>query len=92
MQGANFREYYNGAMRPIWWLAALTVVLATLFRPLIFGSSLVSLDNATSIVLFFGFITLAISKRSVLHALLVPVFLLLLLLDILQWNFVIGSS
>jgi hypothetical protein len=90
IQGANFREYYNGAMRPIWWLAALTVVLATLFRPLVFDSSLVSLDNATSFLLFFGFIALAISRRSALHAILVPVFLLLVLLDIFQWNFVIG--
>ncbi len=92
MQGANFREYYNGAMRPIWWLAALTVVLATLFRPLVFDASLVSLDNATSFLLFFGCIALAISRRSALHAILVPVFLLLVLLDIFQWNFVIGSS
>jgi hypothetical protein len=92
MQGANLREYYNGAMRPVWWLAALTVVLATLFRPLIFGSSLLSLDNATSFVLLFGIITLAISKRSVLHAFLVPAILLLVLLDIFQWTLVIASN
>ena len=92
MQGADFREYYNGVMRPIWWLAALTVVLATLFRPLVFDSRLVSLDNATSFVMFFGFIALAISRHSILHAVLVPAFLLLVLLDIFQWNFVIGPS
>ena len=92
MQGANFREYYHGAMRPIWWLATFAVVLATLFRPLIFGSDLVSPDNATSFLLFFGFIVLAISRRAVLHAILVPVILLLVLLDIFQWNFVISPS
>ena len=92
MQGVNFREYYHGAMRPIWWLAALTVALATLFRPLIFGFDLYSPDNATSFIFFFGFIALAVSRRSVLHAILVPVILLLVLLDIFQWNFVIGSS
>ena len=91
MHGANFREHYNGAMRPIWWLAALTVALATLFRPLIFDLRLFSLDNATSFIFFFGFIALAITKRSVVHAILVPVFLLLLLLDIFEWNFVISS-
>jgi len=91
MQGANLREYYHGVMRPIWWLAAVTVVLATIFRPLIFGSNLFSPDNATSFLLFFGFIALAISRRAVLHAILVPVILLLVLLDIFQWNFVIGS-
>jgi hypothetical protein len=92
VHGANFREYYNGGLRPIWWLAALTVVLATIFRPLIFGSNLFSSDNATSFILFFGFIALAISRRSILHAILVPAFLLLVLWDIIQWTFVIDSS
>lgn len=92
MKGANLREYYNGAMRPIWWLGALTVVLATLFRPMIFDFKLLSPDNATSLLFFFGFVALAISRREVLHAILVPVFLLLVLLDIFQWTFVIGSS
>ncbi len=92
MQGANIREYYHGAMRPIWWLGVMTVVLATLFRPLIFGSILFSPDNTTSFLLFFGFVALAISKRPIVHAILVPVFLLLVLLDIFQWSFVIGQN
>jgi len=92
MQGANLREYYYGTMRPVWWLGALTVVLATMFRPLIFGDSLLSPDNATSLLFVFGFIVLAISKRSILHVILVPIFLLLVLFDIFQWNFVIGPS
>jgi hypothetical protein len=78
-------------MRPVWWLAALTVALATLFRPLIFGLNLFSLDNATSFLFFLGFIALALSRRSVLHTILVPVFLMLLLLDILEWNSIIRS-
>lgn len=92
MQGAIVREYYYGAMRPMWWLGALTVVLATLFRPLIFDAILFSPDNATSFAFFFGFITLAISKRPIVHAILVPTFLLLVLLDIFQWSFVIGQN
>jgi len=68
------------------------VVLATLFRPLIFDSDLLSPDNATSFLLLFGFIVLAISKRPILHAILLPAFLLFIILDIFQWNFVIGSS
>jgi hypothetical protein len=92
MQGANMREYYHGAMRPIWWLGVLTVVLATLFRPLIFGLDLFSADNATSLVLFLGFIALATSRRLVVHTILVPVFLLLVVVHIFQWNFVISPS
>ena len=92
MQGANFREYYYGTMRAVWWLGALTVVLATLFRPLIFGLSLLSPDNATSFLFLIGFIVLALSKRSIIHVFLVPTFLLLVLLDIFHWTFVIGQS
>ena len=92
MRGADLREYYYGAMRPVWWLGLLTVVLATLFRPLIFDSNLFSPDNAVSLLFVFGFMALAISKRSILHAILVPAFLILILLDIFQWNFVIGST
>lgn len=92
MHGADLRRYYHGDMQPVWWLAALTVALATLFRPVVIGSNLMSLENATSFIFFFGFTALAISKRSIIHATLVPCFLLLLLLDILQWSFVIGRG
>jgi len=92
MHGANVREYYYGAMRPIWWLGAVTVVLATLFRPLIFDSDLLTPDNASSFLFFIGFIALATSKRPILHAIVLPTSLLLIIFDILQWNFVIGSS
>jgi len=92
VQGANLREYYYGAMRPIWWLAALTVVLATLFRPLIFGVNLLAPDNATSFLFFFGFIALANSIRPILHSILVPLVLVLVLFDIIQWSSVIGSG
>lgn len=92
MHGADFREYYGRVMQPVWWLAALTVALATLFRPLIIGSNLWSLDNATSFVFFFAFIALALVRRAAFHAILVPIVLLLLLVDILQWSFVIGPG
>jgi hypothetical protein len=92
MPGANLREYYHGAMRPIWWLGVLTVFLATIFRPLIFGFDLFSADNATSLVLGLGFIVVATSNRYTVHAIFVPVFLLLVLLDIFQWSFVISPN
>lgn len=92
IQGANFREYYDGGTAPVWWLAALTVALSTLFRPLIIGSSLVSPDNATSFLMFFGFVALALSRRPVLHMILAPVFLLLVLFDVFRWSFAIGST
>jgi hypothetical protein len=92
MRGADIRRYYHGDMRPVWWLAALTVALATLFRPLVIGSNLLSLENATSWIFFVGFAVLATSRRSIVHAILVPLFLLLLLVDILQWSFVLSRG
>jgi hypothetical protein len=88
--GANIREYYYGAMRPIWWLAFLAVLFATLFRPLVLKYDLFTVDNATSFIAFIGFIVLAISPNRVLHALLVPILLLTTLLDVLLITFTIG--
>jgi hypothetical protein len=92
MDGANIREYYYGVMRPIWLLGLFTVVCSTVFRPLIFGEDLYTPDNASSLLYLIGFIALAISRRPIIHAILVPIFLALILLDVLQWNPVIGSN
>lgn len=86
VKGSNFREYYYGQMRPVWWLAAMIAVSSTLFRPLAFGSELVTWDNAVSVFMLIGFIGLASSRCSLLHSVLVPTFLTLLLWDILWWN------
>ncbi len=92
MVGANIREYYYGVMRPVWLLGVFTVVASTVFRPLIFGQDLYTLDNASSLFFLIGFIALAISRRPIIHATLVPVFLAVILLDVLQWHPVIGSN
>lgn len=89
--GANLREYYYGPMRPVWWLGAVTVVAATSFRPLVFGQSLLSADNATSFLGFFGFVILINTKRERVHSILLPLFLLALLWDIVYWSFEIGG-
>lgn len=92
VRGANLREYYYGEMRPIWWLGAVTVTLATGFRPLAIGSELFSPDNATSFVAFVGFIVAALSRQHRVHAILMPLFLLLLLWDVIEWNFVVSAD
>ena len=85
-EGTNFREYYYGQMRAIWWLAIVSTVSSTLFRPIAFGSTLFHMDNATSLVFIFGFVALAISKNRIVHSILVPLFLLLLIGDIVVWH------
>jgi len=92
MRGVDIREYYYGVMRPVWWLGVFTVVFSTVFRPLIFGHDLYTLDNASSLLFLVGFIVLAISRRPILHASVVPVFLAVILLDVLQGDPVIGIN
>lgn len=86
IEGVDIREYYYGPMRSMWWLAVMITVASTLFRPVAFGSELVTWDNATSIFLFAGFVALASSRSTVLHSVLVPTFLVLLLWDIIRWH------
>lgn len=92
MEGAQLRDYYYGVMRPVWWLAAAAVIASTSFRPIMFDSNLFTADNATSFILLLGFVVLATSRRPILHSVLVPLFSLLLLLDILQFNFAVGPT
>jgi hypothetical protein len=86
IEGTEFRAYYYDAMRPVWWLAVLVAVVSTLFKPIAFGDDLVDMDNAASVAMIIGFLTLATSRNTVVHSVLVPSFLLLLLWDVLWWS------
>ena len=91
MDGKALRDYYYEEMRPIWLLGALAIVASTSFRPLIFGDSLFSMDNATSFVGLAGFVTLFASRRRVFHGIFLPLLLILLLIDIFVWSPTIGG-
>ena len=90
--GSDLRKYYYDVARPIWIMGALGVTGATTFRPLIFGQTLIAADNATSFVMFVGFLVLAVSKRRILHATLIPIILVLLLMDTLLINYLIDAN
>jgi len=92
VRGADVRDYYYGAMRPVWWLGLATVVLATLFRPIVTGDALFKVDNATSFFGLAGFFVLGLSKNRVVHAVLIPLFLASMLWDVLALSFEIGPS
>ena len=85
-QATDMRVYYYDQMRPIWWFAVLSTMASVLFRPIAFGSSLVNLDNIVPSLLVAGFIALAASRNAVLHSIVVPLFLLLLIGDVLIWH------
>ena len=90
VKGADYREHYYGPMRPVWWIAVLTVTLATLFRPIVFGEKLFVIDNASSLIAFAGFSALALSKNRTVHAVLVPALFAAILWDILAMSFEIS--
>ncbi len=85
-QTTRFREYYYNQMRPIWWLGVVSTTSSTLFRPIAFGSSLVSMDNAAPVIFIAGFVALAVSRNVILHSIMVPVFLVLLIGDVVIWH------
>lgn len=86
MQKCDLEEYYYGSMPSIWWLAVIVTISSTTFRPLAFGSDLISWDNLTAVFLVIGLVALANSKNVVLHSTLVPAFLILLVWDIVMWH------
>ena len=90
IRGGDLRKYYYGAMRPVWWLAVFTVTSATLFRPVIFGYPLITVDNATSLLSFVGFVVLALSTNRILHSILVPIFLGSIIWDVVALSFEIS--
>ena len=85
-QGTQLRAYYYDQMRLIWWLGVLSTASSTLFRPISFGSSLFHMDNAASAIFIAGFVALATSRNVILHSIVVPLFLLLLIGDVIIWH------
>lgn len=92
IENSNIKTYYYEGMRRIWWLAILTTLSSTLFRPIAFGSELLTMDNIVSVFLLGGFLALATSKNKLLHEILVPAFLVLLLWDVVRWHPVISPG
>lgn len=91
IEGTDFREYYYGPMRPLWFVAAITVIVGTLFRPLTIGEALLKWDNATSLVFVIAFVIAGMTRRAAVHQTIAPILLVLLLFDVLGWNYAIGG-
>ena len=90
IRGANFRTYYYTEMRPAWWIACATVLVASSFRPLIIGETLFALHNLTSFAGLAIFIVLGLTRNPTVHAILTPAILGSILADVLLINFSIA--
>ena len=87
VRGTDFKDYYFGKMKPVFWLAVFTAFLSVTFRPLAIGSTLFALDNLTSFVNMAIFISLAFIKKVWYHGAMVVIVLFGILADILLVGF-----
>ena len=92
VRGADLRAYYYGEMRAVWWLGIVTIIFAMSFWHVAVGHPVFVADNFSTWVGLVSFIILALSKRPVLHATLVPLFLLLAVWDVVEFSFVVSNS
>ena len=81
-EGADLKAYYYNNLSAGYWLAVMTVIIASSFRPIIFGHNPFDVANLTSFVLVGIFATLALTRKEIVHAILVTLVLGLVLLDI----------
>ena len=82
-EGSDFKAYYFENARMLYLIAAATAVIATLYRPVAFGDTLIDPDNISSLILLSVFLILAAFKRPVIHEILVPLLLTAVLMDVL---------
>lgn len=87
---ADLDEYYFERARLIWPLAALTVIVGTLFRPVAFGDPLWVMDNASGIPILVVCLVLTFTRARIAHQVLVPIVMASVLLDTLTFSHSIG--
>ncbi len=83
---ADMRAFYYQNMRPVFIVALLTVIISTLFRPVILGEELVATHNASSFLFVLAFGVLYATPRPKVHASVVTVVFLAELADIFLIN------
>ncbi len=86
---ADLGEFYFANPNLPWRLAALTVIVSTLFRTIAFGDPLLVQDNATGIPILLICIVLGTTRKRIAHYILVPMVAVLIILDTLFINYMI---
>ncbi len=72
-----------------WRLAALTVIVGTLFRPIAFGMPLFIVDNASSVPMILICVLLGATRKRLVHYIFVPLITIFIILDTLFINYMI---
>ena len=81
LSDVDLSEYYFSVARVVWPLGAATTLLGTLFRPVVFGTSVLEVGNAASIPATILCLILASTQNRRVHAVVVPAFLVLIWFD-----------
>ena len=87
---ADLGEYYFHRIRLLWSLAAMTVVIGVLFRPLAFDMPLLVADNLSSAPSLVACILLATVQNRTFHNVMTPLVLLTILADTLAISYFIN--
>ena len=86
----QLEAYYIEIAPTVWILGALATTMGTLFRPIIFGGPLLTMDNLATVPTLAFCLVLAATRRTRVHSVLVPAIVLIILLDTLLINRVLG--
>ena len=89
-EAANLDDIYMERAPLLWPLAALTVVVGTIFKPIAFGDPLWIPDNATGIPILVICAVLTVTRLRMIHNILAPLVLASVLLDVLTFSHSIG--
>jgi len=90
VRNADFRIYYYEKMGPVLWIGIATVILAVTFRPIVFGNTLLALDNLSSFLIAAILLSLTFTHKSWFHGLMVTVILVGVIGDVLLATFELG--
>jgi len=86
LEGTDFKAFYYENPRIIYLIAGATVLFTGSYRPLSFGHSVIDADNISTGIVLLVVLTLAATRRKIIHELLVPVLFISVLLDVLIFH------
>jgi len=90
MRGADLRTYYYDKMAPLLWIGVATIIMSVTFRPIVFGDTLLALDNLSSFLIAAILVSLTLTHSSWFHGLMVGLILVGILADVLLVTFKLG--
>ena len=86
----SLNDYYLMNASKIWTILSIGIIIGNSFRTILYGAQLLSIDNLSAIPMLIICLILRLSTNKTVHKVLIPVFVLIILLDVLLINFFIS--